>query len=416
MIPQLPIIYITQGQALWRGQNAGCIPIEIDWQRDTADTGGALTINLQAAVQTGQFSSVQSIYIDNASCPYTVTVASRETQTNVVGAAGTQVLLPILTGGSPILIASVDPAAMTAPDRPITRLALLNVAMTPYTSDNAIVDAVTALEAVMRDVIGGGFVLKAGDTMTGPLFLSGDPSSALQASTKNYADAGDAETLAAAESYANAGDAARVAKSGDTMTGDLSISDAGNQWATLMLGADANGARQICSYVQGNPNGAITMTARNGQSAQLSSQGGASVLANPDGSVSVNGSPTVTGDAGVNGSVWAGQAVAGAGNFGLTASGSVRVLRFRADGWEQYWDNSSGLFVWAAPGVNLMWLDGAGNLYCRGQVYPGSSSLARLAAPEDGASPPQSYGDMISALHAEIAALTARVAALEGMP
>lgn len=48
------------------------------------------------------------------------------------------------------------------------------------------------------------FVNKTGDTMTGPLILSGDPTTALGAATKQYADL-------------------KVAKSGDTMTGALIV-------------------------------------------------------------------------------------------------------------------------------------------------------------------------------------------------
>ena len=53
------------------------------------------------------------------------------------------------------------------------------------------------------------YVLKAGDTMTGPLVLSGAPSQALHAATKSYVDAGDALALP---------------KAGGTMTGALTLS------------------------------------------------------------------------------------------------------------------------------------------------------------------------------------------------
>ena len=53
------------------------------------------------------------------------------------------------------------------------------------------------------------FVNKSGDTMTGPLILSGDPTTALGAATKNYVDAADS---------------LKVAKAGDTMTGLLVLS------------------------------------------------------------------------------------------------------------------------------------------------------------------------------------------------
>jgi hypothetical protein len=66
-------------------------------------------------------------------------------------------------------------------------------------------------------------VAVAGDTMTGDLVLVGDPTQPLEAATKQYVDAADAATLASAETYADAGDSTRVAKAGDTMTGPLTI-------------------------------------------------------------------------------------------------------------------------------------------------------------------------------------------------
>lgn len=94
---------------------------------------------------------------------------------------------------------------------------------------------------------------KGGDTMTGPLILSGDPAAALGAATKQYVDAinsslstsisGKLSTTggtltgfltlhadptasghAANKAYVDAGDASKVAKSGDTMTGLLTLS------------------------------------------------------------------------------------------------------------------------------------------------------------------------------------------------
>ncbi|MEY9184711.1 hypothetical protein ABIG06_006259 [Bradyrhizobium sp. USDA 326] len=48
------------------------------------------------------------------------------------------------------------------------------------------------------------FVQKAGDTMTGPLVLSGDPTAVLHAAPKQYVDAGDAATLTSAGNLINA--------------------------------------------------------------------------------------------------------------------------------------------------------------------------------------------------------------------
>ncbi len=52
------------------------------------------------------------------------------------------------------------------------------------------------------------YILRAGDTMTGPLTLSGNPTQNLDAATKQYVDTGDSRS---------------VRKSGDTMTGPLTL-------------------------------------------------------------------------------------------------------------------------------------------------------------------------------------------------
>ncbi len=87
------------------------------------------------------------------------------------------------------------------------------------------------------------FVLKGGDTMTGPLVLNADPSAALGAASKQYVDAGtslkvgkagdamtgalilnadpNAALGAATKQYVDAGSNLKVNKAGDTMTGAL---------------------------------------------------------------------------------------------------------------------------------------------------------------------------------------------------
>ena len=83
---------------------------------------------------------------------------------------------------------------------------------------NAFLDAVTATATEVNRLVGvtgsvqtqiDSKVAKAGDTMTGLLTLSGDPTAAMHAATKQYSDAQDA---------------LKVAKAGDTMTGALTLS------------------------------------------------------------------------------------------------------------------------------------------------------------------------------------------------
>jgi hypothetical protein len=65
------------------------------------------------------------------------------------------------------------------------------------------------------------FVKKSGDTMTGLLTLSGAPTTGLHAATKNYVDGLVAPR--ATWDYVNQQDALRVAKSGDTLSGFLTL-------------------------------------------------------------------------------------------------------------------------------------------------------------------------------------------------
>jgi hypothetical protein len=69
------------------------------------------------------------------------------------------------------------------------------------------------------------YVIKSGDTMTGPLVLPGDPTTALQAVTKQYSDL-------------------KVAKAGDTMTGDLTIAKSAPQ---LVLNKTAGASDSVVS-------------------------------------------------------------------------------------------------------------------------------------------------------------------------
>jgi hypothetical protein len=110
-----------------------------------------------------------------------------------------------------------------------------------------------------------GFVAKAGDTMTGPLTLSGDATAALHAVTKQQVDALDtanrtawaAADAAITTAYQTA-DGNRVNKAGDTMTGLLTLS--GDPTAALHAAtkqyvdtADALKANLASPAFTGNP-------------------------------------------------------------------------------------------------------------------------------------------------------------------
>ena len=85
-----------------------------------------------------------------------------------------------------------------------------------FTNETITVDGVTvnysADDLYLTPDNSGDFVLKTGDTMTGALILSADPTTNLGAATKQYVDTAVA-----------GGGSNYVLKTGDTMTGDLSI-------------------------------------------------------------------------------------------------------------------------------------------------------------------------------------------------
>ena len=78
---------------------------------------------------------------------------------------------------------------------------------------------------VYVDTADGLRVLKAGDTMTGFLTLHANPTSNLHAATKQYVDAAviNGTSSLVSKTYVDTADSARVLKSGDTMTGFLTL-------------------------------------------------------------------------------------------------------------------------------------------------------------------------------------------------
>ena len=92
-----------------------------------------------------------------------------------------------------------------------------NLALHISPEQNTFLDALTVTSTEVNQLTGissnvqtqiDGKVAKSGDTMTGALVLSGDPTTNLQASTKQYTDTQDA---------------LKVAKAGDSMTGHLTL-------------------------------------------------------------------------------------------------------------------------------------------------------------------------------------------------
>ena len=87
-------------------------------------------------------------------------------------------------------------------------------------------------DATTKFYTDGKFVALAGSTMTGFLTLSANPTSNLHASTKQYVDSEIAAAVLASggdgTAYTDAQVALKVSKSGDTMTGDLNLTNSAN--------------------------------------------------------------------------------------------------------------------------------------------------------------------------------------------
>ena len=96
-----------------------------------------------------------------------------------------------------IVPVSSTPVKLSAVRASVLPLSVAMQTVTKQYVDQAIAQALTGV--VPGDAMP--YVLKAGDTMTGPLVLPGDPVSALQAATKGYADNGIAASQAAMTSY-----------------------------------------------------------------------------------------------------------------------------------------------------------------------------------------------------------------------
>lgn len=80
-----------------------------------------------------------------------------------------------------------SPLYRKARNRSIPQQAVIDPDLSAYATE-AYVDAADAAEAAARAAADNLRVLKAGDTMTGPLVLSGAPTINLHAATKKYVD------------------------------------------------------------------------------------------------------------------------------------------------------------------------------------------------------------------------------------
>lgn len=65
-------------------------------------------INLLSQAQTGNFSTIQAVWIDNSTCPYPVTLVSLETTQQIVVPAFHQGMYPILANTSPVFTLTLN--------------------------------------------------------------------------------------------------------------------------------------------------------------------------------------------------------------------------------------------------------------------------------------------------------------------
>ncbi|HYG78338.1 MAG TPA: hypothetical protein VEK08_25270 [Planctomycetota bacterium] len=102
-----------------------------------------------------------------------------------------------------------------------------NLATTQYVDEaNEAQNAAQAIADLIQDEAITGKVSKAGDTMTGPLILSGDPTDPFHAATKRYIDnvnSTQTTAQAAIDAAQDAAIAGKVSKTGDTMSGPLTL-------------------------------------------------------------------------------------------------------------------------------------------------------------------------------------------------
>jgi hypothetical protein len=103
----LNLIPITQGVAPSEGSKAGVF--QVNW--GTTNPFGTFNINLLAQYQSGQFTVVQSVYIDNTTCPYQVTLMNQQTRQILRIPPFTKAMYPILSGVNPSYVATLNSVA-----------------------------------------------------------------------------------------------------------------------------------------------------------------------------------------------------------------------------------------------------------------------------------------------------------------
>ncbi|HLX60388.1 MAG TPA: hypothetical protein VKX17_03805 [Planctomycetota bacterium] len=178
---------------------------------------GTLTTALNA--ETTRAQAAENTLTTNLSAEVTARTAAGATlQTNIdgkVSKSGDSMSGALTLSGNPL--ANLHAAPKQYVDAETTRAQAAESTLT--TNLSAETTARTGADTALQTSINTK-VAKAGDTMSGPLVLSGDPSANLHAATKQYVDAETTRAQAAEGTLASG----KVAKAGDTMTGALVLS------------------------------------------------------------------------------------------------------------------------------------------------------------------------------------------------
>src|SRR5271166_6311701 len=89
-------------------EGSKCCVVNIKWQFTFQQTPyGYYPINLLQQYQSGQFSAVQAVFIDNGTCPYQVTIQNTETGQTINCPAFSQGMFNILSSQAPAFIAQL---------------------------------------------------------------------------------------------------------------------------------------------------------------------------------------------------------------------------------------------------------------------------------------------------------------------
>jgi hypothetical protein len=128
----LNLIPVNQGVAPTEGSKSAAFSVL--WSN--TKPFGTFNMNLLQQYQSGQFTVVQSVFIDNSTCPYQVTVSNQQTQQTLRIPPFTQGMYPIISGANPSYVATLNsvvdnPSGMSFSDI-TTSFFFLNTPQQPY--------------------------------------------------------------------------------------------------------------------------------------------------------------------------------------------------------------------------------------------------------------------------------------------